>query len=221
MHTHGFIAHLLQTYGYWGLFGALALEYFFIPVPGETTLVSSGVLWQTGQYHLLLIWLITATTLGTFTGSMIGYGIGRGLGRPFLERYGKYVRITPARIDKADRLFAKYTVPTLFISRYIAFVRIFVPYIAGVNRVRLTVYIPVMLISSAAWTTTFILAGTVIERLVSEVIHHWQRDLIPAVLVTAALVVGYWYLHRWMKHKINLSDDPPQNPGQSKEPPTS
>lgn len=200
-----FIIHLFHTYGYFGLFGALALEYLFVPVPGETTLTTSGILWKYPSSHLSLFWLLTATTLGTFTGTLFGYVIGRTLGRPFLERFGRYIRLTPARIDKADALFAKYTLPTLVFSRYIAGIRIIVPYIAGINRVKLIVYIPVMLLSSLAWTSTFILAGSVIEKAWHNVVNHWQRDLVPAILVLVLLGVGYYFLHRWMKRRF--SDD--------------
>ena len=201
MHEH--IVHLLSTYGYWGLYGALAIEYLFIPVPGETTLTTVGILWQRPAYHLSLPWLILATSLGTFTGALFGYAVGRAFGRPVLERFGKYIRITPARIDQADVLFAKYTVPTLLLSRYIAGIRIIVPYIAGINKVRIATYIPTVLLGSFLWTSTFILAGSVIEHSWGRIVTHWKRDLIPAVLIAALAVVAYVYVHRWMNRKLH------------------
>jgi membrane protein DedA with SNARE-associated domain len=207
------IAHLLSTYGYWGLCGGLALEYLFIPVPGETTLTAAGIMWHKHTYNLNLFWLLVSTTLGTFAGSMFGYLIGRAFGRPFLVRFGKYIRLTPERIDKADRIFAKYTLPTLFLSRYIAGIRIIVPYIAGINRVRLWVYAPVMFVSSLIWTTTFILAGSVIEQAFQRLITDWQKNLVPVLLVLAVLVVGYVYFHRWLKRKMNAAETlPPESP---------
>ncbi|GMA51857.1 hypothetical protein GCM10025857_32140 [Alicyclobacillus contaminans] len=201
------LAHLLSTYGYWGLYGGLALEYLFIPVPGETTLTTAGILWQKPQYHLSLFWLLLSTTLGTFTGAMFGYLVGRALGRPFLVRYGKYVRLTPERIDKASRMFTRYTIPTLVLSRYIAGIRIIVPYIAGINRVRLILFVPVMLLSSLLWTSTFILAGVVIERAWRHFIHNWRHNLIPTLLIVAVLVAAYLYIHHWMKRRLN-TDSP-------------
>ncbi|MBX6351705.1 MAG: DedA family protein [Thermoflavifilum sp.] len=196
------ISHILQTYGYFGLFIALALEYVFVPVPGETTLTAIGILWQSHKYGLRLFWLLLATTGGTFTGSLVAYLIGRLVGRPFVERFGRLIRLTPDRIDRAETLFHKYTVPTLVVSRFIAVVRILVPYIAGINRVPLWVFVPVMLVSSLAWTATFILAGTAIERAWHQVLHHWRQELAPAVIIVCALAVGYYYFHRWLHHRI-------------------
>jgi membrane protein DedA with SNARE-associated domain len=203
---HHHLAHLLSTYGYWGLCGGLALEYLFIPVPGETMLTTIGILWQNPKYHLHLFWLLLSTTAGTFSGAMFAYLVGRALGRPFLIRFGKYIRLTPERIDKVGKLFTKYTVPTLIFSRYIAGIRIIVPYIAGINRVRLLVFAPVMLISSLMWTATFILAGSVIEKAWARFIENWQRNIIPALIVLLILVVLYIYIHRWMKRKLEVED---------------
>lgn len=188
-----------------------------MPVPGETTLTVAGVLGQQPTYHLNVILLIVATTVGTFAGSMISYGIGRTLGRPFLEKFGRYVRITPNKIDKADRLFAKYTLPTLIFSRYIAVVRILVPYMAGINRVRLWIYIPIMLLGSLAWTSTFILAGSVIEHSIGTVITHWRQDLIPGILILIALIVAYYFFHKWLKRKMDVPEPEEQQSDERKQ----
>jgi len=196
------ITHLLQMYGYWGLFGALALEYLFVPVPGETTLTTAGILGAQPKYHLSLWLLIASTALGTWVGALIGYFIGRTLGRPFVLKFGRFIRLTPARIDKAEILFAKYTLPTLLISRYIAVIRILVPYIAGINKVNIWLYAFTMLIGSVAWTSTFILGGRLIEHAWHQVMQHWHQDLVPAILIVIALGIGYWFLHRFIDKKV-------------------
>ncbi|MCL6633125.1 MAG: DedA family protein [Alicyclobacillus herbarius] len=218
-----FIEHLMQVYGYWGICGALALEYLFVPVPGETTLTAAGVLAQRADGQISLFWLIVAATFGTYAGSMVAYLLGRVLGRPFLLRYGRYVRLTPDKLAQADAIFAKYTVPTLLISRYIAFVRIFVPYIAGINRIRLVIYAPVMLVASLLWTAPFILAGSLIEQMIHAVLSDWQKYLLPAILIVAALAAAYWWFHRWLKRKMDSvtkatgvsREEPPSVGGQS------
>ncbi len=202
---HHYIAHLLQTYGYTGLFIALALEYV-LGVPAETILTTTGILWQNKIYHLHLFPLVMSTSLGTTVGASFAYVIGRTLGRPFLLKYGKFVRLTPERINKADRLFAKYTLPTLIISRYIAVIRILIPYLAGINKIRFPLYFITIFLSSILWTTTFITAGGIIEHAFGAVLLHWKRNLIPAILILALLIVGYAYLHKWLSKKMNLED---------------
>jgi membrane protein DedA with SNARE-associated domain len=199
-----FLTFLLTKYGYWGLFGALALEYLFIPVPGETTLTAAGIAYKSHHFHLSLFWLLTATTLGSFIGSMCSYFIGRLFGRPFLLRLSRILRLKPEKIDEAEAFFSKYTVLTLIISRYIAVVRIIVPYLAGMNHVPLPLYAATMLISSLAWTATFVVAGSVIEEAWHQFIHHWRMELIPALLIFIFVVIGYVSLHRWLNQRMKL-----------------
>lgn len=193
------ILHWIETYRYIGLFILLALEYFILIVPGETELTTAGVLAHHPAYHLNIPSLILATGLGTFTGSMIAYIIGRLLGRPFLLKYGKYVFLTPQRLDKSERLFQKYTIITLILSRYIAFVRDIVPYVAGINRIPLKIVAPTLFIASFLWTSTFILAGNFLIEALDFVLTHSQSFLIPAIFLGLVAIAAYIYLHRKLK----------------------
>lgn len=200
---HSSIVQLFHTYGYWSLFGGMVLEYVFVPFPGETALVTFGILWRQGSLGINLAWLLTAATLGTFTGSLVSYGIGRLLGRYVIERLLHRIGISAQRIDRADAWFQQYTVPVLVISRFIAFMRVIVPYLAGFNRTRIAVFIPAMLAGSLVWTVAFVMAGGLVERLWQTFIAHWRVDLAPAVLLAALLVTGYIYFHRWLSRKLN------------------
>jgi len=51
---------------------------------------------------------VMAGTLGNVCGSWIAWGVGAKGGRPFIERYGRYVHITPKRMAMADRWFDRY-----------------------------------------------------------------------------------------------------------------
>ncbi len=200
------ITRLITEYGYVGLYAMLLLEYLILIVPGETTLTTAGALWRSGADHLQLPWMIVATTLGTFSGAMIAYVIGRTLGRSVILRYGKYVFLTPERLEQSEILFEKYTILTLIVSRYIPVARDIVPYIAGIQKVRLRVFIPIILVMSAVWTTTFLAAGGALAALVGIVIRNWRTDLIPAIAIAAILIVAYVYFHRKMSHSMkNLS----------------
>ncbi|MCL6592538.1 MAG: DedA family protein, partial [Alicyclobacillus sp.] len=191
------------------LFGAFVLEYLFVPVPGETVLTTTGILWHHQTLQLALGWLLTASTLGSFCGCMLAYALGRIVGRPFLLRFGRYVRLTPARLDRADALFAKYTVPTLVISRFIAGVRILIPYVAGINRVRVWVYAPVILISTLIWTTTFILAGGAIESAYRHLVNSGPGAVAPVLLAVLALVAAVWWGHRRLHAWLHRSSPTP------------
>lgn len=197
---HFNITHLVGSYGYIGVFVMLALEYLILVVPGETTLTTVGILSHNHAYHFSDVWMVVSATLGTFTGSMIAYGIGRLFGRPLLVRYGKYVFLNEQRINQSEHLFQSYPILMLFVSKYIAVVRDVVPYIAGVNKLKLRLFVPLMFIASVFWTTTFIVAGGLIGQLWTVVQAHWRVAIGPAIAVVVLGVIAYIYIHRKMAH---------------------
>lgn len=196
--------HFIQNYGTLGLFVMLALEYVIFVVPGETTLTTVGVLWRDGSSHWHFATLLVAATLGTFTGSMVAYGIGRWLGRPVLAKYGKYVFLTESRLKQSEALFHRQTVVTLIVSRYLPVVRDVIPYIAGINRVKMRIYIPVMLLASMVWTASFIAAGSLIEQALAVVLAHWKIALAPAIVVVVLAFFAYRALHKRLEQKLEL-----------------
>lgn len=196
------IVHLIETFRYVGLFILLALEYFILIVPGETELTTAGILSKNPHYHLNPGLIIIVAGLGTFTGAMIAYGIGRLLGRPFILKYGKYVLLTPKRLEQSEILFQKYTIVTLVISRYIAVVRDIIPYVAGINRVKLVIFAPVVFVSSFLWTATFVMFGGLIVKAWGYVSQHWQSQMIPIVMVVVILLLLYFYIHWRIKKSL-------------------
>ncbi|GMA60500.1 DedA family protein [Alicyclobacillus fastidiosus] len=203
------LAHLIGTYGYFGLFVMLALEYVILVVPGETTLTTVGILSRTNVYHFHFLTLVLISALGTSTGALFAYTIGRLFGRPVIYKYGKYVFLTEKRLEQSETLFHRHTILTLLISKYIAVVRDIVPYIAGINRVPLVRFIPITLISSFLWTATFIGAGGFIGKLGAIVRNHWRTDIIPAVLVVVAAAIAYRMIHKKMRQLGVKREDTP------------
>lgn len=192
------IEHLVGSYGYAGVFVMLALEYLILVVPGETTLTTVGILSHSRAYHFSDIWMVVAATLGTFAGSMVAYAIGRLFGRPLLVRYGKYVFLNEKRISQSEHLFESHPILMLFVSKYIAVVRDVVPYIAGINKIKLRLFIPMMLVASLFWTSTFILAGGLVAQLWGFVHAHWREAIGPAIAVVILGGLLYIYIHRKM-----------------------
>ena len=96
----------LDRYGYLAVAGFVLLEDFGVPVPGETILILGAVYAGTGRLNVFLVGLIGF--IAAVLGDNIGFAIGHFGGRPLLERYGRYLLITPARLETATGFFARH-----------------------------------------------------------------------------------------------------------------
>jgi membrane protein DedA with SNARE-associated domain len=141
--------HLIESLGYWGIFLAMTLESACIPLPSEIIMPFAGfVVWE-GELTLWRITLVGA--LGNLFGSMIAYYVGLKGGRPLLEKYGKYILITPSKLNLADEWFSKYGHEAVLISRVLPGLRTFISLPAGITHMDLKKFIVYTFFGSLPW----------------------------------------------------------------------
>src|SRR6476619_2231225 len=95
------IVAVISTLGYSGIVLLMAIESACIPLPSEIIMPFSGYLVSTGQMNLWLVAL--AGAVGCVLGSLVAYWVGIRGGRPLIEKYGRYVLVSPHDLDLADR----------------------------------------------------------------------------------------------------------------------
>src|SRR5947209_19286978 len=99
----GFMASLapvLNHYGYLAVGGIVLVEDFGVPAPGETVLIAAAVYAGAGQLNVVVVGLVAL--LAAIVGDNIGYAIGYFGGHALVLRYGKFILLTPERLDKAE-----------------------------------------------------------------------------------------------------------------------
>jgi membrane protein DedA with SNARE-associated domain len=115
--------------GYAVLFGILLAEYAGLPLPGESFLLGAVVLAGAGHLSLPLVVLLAIS--GAILGSCLGYVIGRRGGRLLLLRPGPFVARRHRMLHGAERFFARYGAPAVFLSRWVPCARYLTPLTAG------------------------------------------------------------------------------------------
>jgi membrane protein DedA with SNARE-associated domain len=157
-----FLTHLFQSIGWGGVIAIMTLESANIPIPSEVTMPLSGWLlvqarggtaWQAVWHGGL--WGAVGCTLG----SSLSYVLGAFGGRPFLDRYGKYLMISPRDLVLADRWFARYGEWTAFLSRLLPIVRTFISFPAGISRTRLAPFLIYTFTGSFLWCSALAYGG--------------------------------------------------------------
>ena len=90
---------------------------------------------------------------------VVSYLIGHRVGKPFLYRYGKWFKLTPNRIERAEGWFKKYGLWTVFFGYFVPGVRHFTCYLSGVSGVKFYKYMFYAGTGALLWCTTFLTLG--------------------------------------------------------------
>jgi membrane protein DedA with SNARE-associated domain len=163
------------------LFGFL--EACCIPIPSEITFGFAGVLAYQG--HMNIVAVIIVGTVAELIGSFVSYTVGRVGERPLVDRFGRYLLITRADIDRAERFFAGRGAWALPVGRALPVVRTFVSIVAGFIEIPPVLFGVLSLIGTAVWVTTISLIGYGIGSAWQSVAH----GIAVAGYVIAALVI--------------------------------
>lgn len=207
------------TTGYLGIVLAMGLESCCIPLPSEIVMPLAGFFIVnhpgTPSLHFSLLGVTLAGTIGCVLGSTVAYIIGATGGRPLLLRYGKYILISKADSDRADRWFAHYGAPVAFFSRLIPVVRTYISLPAGIARMNFTQFIVFTLLGSLPWTFALALVGMKLgdnNKTLGSIFHG-----LDAVILVLAVAVVALYIYRHVKHNARASapgarDEQPRQP---------
>jgi membrane protein DedA with SNARE-associated domain len=150
----GELPHLITTYGYWAVGGAVALESIGIPVPGETALVAGAAIAATT--HALALWIvIAAAAAGAILGDNIGFTIGRTLGYWLLPRLARHAWISERRIKLGRYLFLRHGGTVVFFGRFVAVLRELAALLAGVNRMSWPRFLVFNTAGGVIWATLY------------------------------------------------------------------
>ena len=160
------VTQLYETVGYLGVALWVAIESVIIPIPSELILpfagflVGEGVAIEplTGQPWSLPL-VVLAGTLGATLGGLIAYGIGFWGGRPLILRWGRFLGIQAADLDRTEAFFARYGVAASFFGRMIPVVRSLVSFGAGVGRMPLLPFTIFTFLGSLPWTLLLVVVG--------------------------------------------------------------
>src|SRR5579875_2748580 len=184
------LAPLLNHYGYLAVGGLLFVEDFGIPVPGETVLIAASLYAGAGRLNVVAVGVIAFAA--ALLGDNLGYLIGRKGGRPLLERVGKYVFLTPARIDRGEAFFDKHGGKIVVVARFIDGLRQLNGLIAGTIEMHWLRFLAANALGSALWVATWVTLGYVAGNHVDTIAHYitWI-GIALLVLAVAAFVVRH------------------------------
>jgi membrane protein DedA with SNARE-associated domain len=125
------LAGLLSHYGYLAVAAFMVAEGCGIPLPAETMLVTAAAFASRGK--LSISGVVLAGALGGIIGGTMGYLIGARGGLPLLRRHGGRMGVDDAKLARAQDFFRRRGGSAAFLGRFVAFLRMIVPILAGVG----------------------------------------------------------------------------------------
>jgi membrane protein DedA with SNARE-associated domain/membrane-associated phospholipid phosphatase len=162
--------------------------------PGETVVMAAGVI--AGQGEISLIVLIGVVWFSAVLGDTVSLFVGRRLGRPFLERHGPKLKITPERLRQVDGYFERHGGKTILIGRFIGLVRAVAPFIAGSSGLPFRRFIPYSVVGAGLWSALFCVLGYVFWHSFDRVADIAGQALFGFAAVVAIAVGVAWSYRR-------------------------
>jgi membrane-associated protein len=179
------VRELVRVGGYVGLTAIIFAETgllvgFFLP--GDSLIVTAGLLSAQPQFGLNVYVLGVLLTLAAIIGNTVGYAIGHATG-PRLFTRDDSLLFKKKHLYRAQDFYQKHGGKTLIIARFMPIVRTFVPVVAGLANMPLKTYTAYNVLGAVAWIWSMLFIGHFLGRVVPGIDKHIE----PMILVIIAL----------------------------------
>jgi membrane protein DedA with SNARE-associated domain len=185
---------LLKNYGYLAVGGLLFFEDFGLPVPGETVLIAAAFYAGLGQLNLILIGIVGL--IGAILGDNLGFVIGKYGGHPLVEKFGKYIFLTPKRIKSAENFFRRNGGKVVVVARFIDGLRQANGIIAGLSEMAWPKFLFFNIIGGVVWVAAWLSLGYFGGSHIQTFLHY---ELYFSIAVAAA-VLGFIGRYLYRRH---------------------
>jgi membrane protein DedA with SNARE-associated domain len=190
------LQQFLSTYGYLAVFVFVAIESIGIPFPGETMLLIAAI--DAGKTHQLSIALIIlAAAAGAIVGDNIGFWIGREGGYRVLRRYGRYIGFDERKLKVGIYMFRKHGGKVVFFGRFVAILRAWAAFLAGVNRMPWSRFLVFNALGGFVWATLYGIGGY----LLGEQIHRLTGPVGTISIILALIFLVAFAIFVWRNEK--------------------
>jgi membrane protein DedA with SNARE-associated domain len=197
----GSLAPILNNYGYFAVGGLVLVEDFGIPVPGETILIAASLYAGAGRLNVVAVGVIA--WICAVIGDNIGFLIGHFGGRQLALRYGKYIFLTSARLDKAEHFFEHHGGKIIVAARFIEGLRQANGIVAGITGMHWKRFIPFNALGAALWVGLWVSVGYLAGNHITTIYDQITRYSLYVLIVLAVAVVGLvaWRVRRHLQHR--------------------
>jgi membrane-associated protein len=193
----------LSPYGEIGLMLIIFAETgllvgFFLP--GDSLMFTAGLLASRGSLNLafVLVGCFVAAVLGDQVGFTIGEIIGPRVGR---KPDAKIIK--PEYLERTEAFFERHGPKTIVLARFVPIVRTFAPVVAGVARMRRSVFLRYNVVGAGLWVAVATLLGYFLADLIGDSIDTYILPIIGLIVIISLVPP----VLEWRRHRNAASGD--------------
>ena len=160
--------------------------------PGEAMAVIAGAMAADNFFSPWTAFAVVA--LAAMIGDLTGYTIGHTKGKAVLARWAFARRQYEKHRKRIEYYFERYGGATVFVGRFVAVGRAFVPFTAGLSGMRLRKFLPMSVLAGLVWASIVVGLGYTLGSNWS-LIGKWLKSVSLGIVVLAVftgLVGGMW-----------------------------
>jgi membrane-associated protein len=165
---------------------------FFLP--GDTLLFAAGISIETGRITTPLAAFLIVTPIAAILGNLVGYAIGYRAGPVVFDRPNSRL-FRPEYVTRSHVFFERFGSWTIILGRFVPIVRTVATVMAGVGRMRFSLYALYSVIGGVIWTDGVLLLGHQLGKIAFVRAHKGWVDYLVVLVVILGLIptaIHYW-----------------------------
>lgn len=199
----GLYVLLLVVFAETGLF----VGFFF---PGDSLLFAAGIYvddlakeFFNVHWSVIMIMVMIASILGNSVGYWFGYKTG-----PLLYERKDTWLFKKKHLIRAKEFYDRYGRPTIFLAKFLPFIRTFAPIVAGMVKMNKPIFMFYNIMGSICWVASMMLGGHYLESWVYKQWGFSLKDHIEVITIVIILVTTLPVLYKIFFHKKDSEDEP-------------
>jgi membrane protein DedA with SNARE-associated domain len=193
---------VVDKFGYLGVAALVFIESFGIPAPGETAIIAGSA--YAGRGHLNIFAVALTAFLAAVVGDSVGYWIGRRGGRPLIQRYGRYVRLTPPRLDRVSRFMSRHGPKMVVVARFVEGLRQFNGVVAGMTGMPFPRFLACNALGAVLWVGCWSAVGYFAGNHLDQITATVSRYVAVAVGLAILVLIAYVWRRRRTHRKARV-----------------
>ena len=192
------VREIVRVGGYVGLTGIIFAETgllvgFFLP--GDSLLVTAGLLASQPEFGLNVWALGALLTVAAIVGNTVGYVIGKASG-PRLFTRDDSLLFKKKHLYRAEEFYRKHGGKTLVLARFMPIVRTFVPVVAGLANMPFAAYTAYNVLGGVLWIWSMLLIGYFLGRAIPGIDKYIEVMILVIVFLSILPAIIAWWRDR-------------------------